>query len=411
MMRLTALIAWLMVTWLPVALVAVAPAMAASPVVSDARLGGDTARTRLVMDLDQPVELRAFVLGDPYRVIVDLPQVTFRVPASVGKEGRGLVSAYRFGAMAGGKARIVIDTNGPVAINKAFALPAQEGQPARMVIELVKTTPEAFRRQADAGNDLRWAPQAGGKADRLPVPAAAKAGEELPLVVLDPGHGGADSGAASDDGVNEKDVVLQFGHALKTALLATGKVRVAMTREGDIFVPLGERVKFARDRHASLFVSLHADAVRGAGDDVRGATVYTLSDTASDRDAAALAERENRADIFAGTEVKIDSGEVTDILLDLMHRETKTFSVHFAKVATDEMRTVVTLNRNPHRFAGFKVLRAPDVPSALMELGYMSNDRDVSQLSNPRWRKTASEALARAIVVYFASTRAGFPGN
>jgi N-acetylmuramoyl-L-alanine amidase len=382
------------------------PAMAAPPVISDARLGGDASRTRLVMDLDQQVELRAFVLSDPYRVIVDLPEVAFRLPGNAGKEGRGLVSAYRFGNMARGKARIVIDTVEPVAIDKAFALPPLDGQPARLVIDLVKTTREEFARQALAGQDHRWTPAVGGKGDKLSGPPVASERTDLPLIVLDPGHGGVDSGAGSDDGTAEKDLVLQFGLALQSALRATGKVRVAMTRDTDVFIALGDRVKFARERQASLFLSLHADALSDAGEDVRGATVYTLSDTASDRDAAALAERENKADIFAGTEVKVDSSEVTDILLDLMHRETKTFSVHFAKVATDEMRPRIHLNKNPHRFAGFKVLRAPDVPSALLELGFMSNERDVRQLTDPQWRKTATEALARAIIAYFATTRA-----
>ncbi len=387
------------------------------PVVSQARLGGDAARTRLVMDLDQDVDVHAFVLMDPYRVIVDLPQVIFRLSSSMGGEGKGLISAYRYGTLTqetlikAGKSRIVIDTTDPVIVDKAYALPPIDGQPARLVIDLVKVTAEQMRAAIVSASKPK--DETSSPAKITPLTASPAQGEGMgqkksqqkPLIVLDPGHGGIDSGAVSSDEIYEKDIVLEFAKALQAALLAQGHVRVAMTRDQDVFVPLNERVSFARDRQASLFVSLHADALRGGGEQVHGATVYTLSETASDRDAAALAERENKADVLAGTQVPANDGEITDILLDLMHRETKAFSVHFAKMATQEMQSTFSLNKNAHRVAGFRVLRAPDVPSALIELGYMSSPDDVRRLQNSHWRSRAAQALAKAITSYVSTTR------
>ncbi|GLS77725.1 N-acetylmuramoyl-L-alanine amidase [Oharaeibacter diazotrophicus] len=380
-------------------------AAAAYPVASDGRVVGDAARTRFVLDLDRAVDVAAFTLGDPYRVVIDLPQVRFSLPAGSGAEGRGLVSGWRYGLLAIGRSRIVIDATGPVKIDKSFVLPSVDGQPARLVVDLVGTTPEAFRDdlqrtavEREVANDVPVA-----KGDRLPGPRPT--GHDRPLVMLDPGHGGVDSGTISPSGALEKDVVLAFAFELEKKLEASGKVDVAMTRRDDTFVPLGDRVRIARDQAADLFVSIHADSVRQ--NDVRGATIYTLSDRASDREAAALADKENASDAVAGLDLDRQTDEVSDILIDLTRRETRNFSVSFANNLVSELSSTTRMIRNPHRFAGFRVLKAPDVPSVLVEIGYLSNEQDEKLLTSEEWRGRVTDAIGAAVTRFFGRKLAG----
>ena len=260
-----------------------------APVATDGRVVGDDSRTRFVLDISGEIELNAFTLGEPHRVVIDLPEVDFRLPDGTGTTGRGLVSDWRYGQFAAGRSRIVLDVTGPVKIDKAFVLPAVENQPARMVLDLLKTTPAAFeeelRKSQLARDNANETPVK--KADQLPPPDRSK--REKPLVVIDAGHGGVDAGTVSASGVREKDIVLAFAKTLQERLEQTGKVAVLLTRTDDTFLPLGERVQFGRDHAADLLVSVHADSEHEGS--VRGATVYTLSDKASDREAAALAAK------------------------------------------------------------------------------------------------------------------------
>jgi N-acetylmuramoyl-L-alanine amidase len=222
-----------------------------------------------------------------------------------------------------------------------------------------------------------------------------------PVVVIDPGHGGIDQGAQTESGENEKEIVLDFAKALRERIERGGKYRVVMTRVDDTFVPLAERVKIARHHKAALFLSIHADALpRGEGD-AQGATVYTLSDTASDAEAAKLAESENRADLIAGIDLTEEPAEVADILIDLARRETKTFSKRFAKSLIREMKGVARLHKNPLKSAGFRVLKAPDVPSVLLELGYVSNKADLKLLVSDSWRSRTVGSVAQAVELFF----------
>jgi N-acetylmuramoyl-L-alanine amidase len=222
----------------------------------------------------------------------------------------------------------------------------------------------------------------------------------MPVVVLDPGHGGIDGGTRSRKGVLEKNVVLDFGRELRRQLKATGRFDVHMTRNTDRFISLGKRVKIARAKQANLFIAIHADSLRQRR--VRGATVYTLSEKASDADAARLAEKENAADFIGGVDLGEDTGEVADILLDLALRETKNHSIFFARRVVKALGPVAPLNRRPMRSAGFKVLRAPDVPSVLLELGYLSNRHDENNLTSAKWREKAAAAVVRAIDAFFS---------
>ena len=228
-------------------------------------------------------------------------------------------------------------------------------------------------------------------------------------VVLDPGHGGRDGGAVGRGGTREKVVTLAFARAMAEHLRAAG-VRVHLTRDGDRSLRLADRVAAAREHRADLFVSLHADSIRHRK--LRGASVYTLSDEASDEVAASLAEGEGRSDVLAGFSGEMgDDQGVADILIDLMRRETETFSTAFAKHAVRSLGQSTRMIRNPHRSANFRVLRAPDVPSVLVELGYLSNRKDERQLADPEWRDRIARALADAIVTHARGTGAELAGG
>jgi len=225
-------------------------------------------------------------------------------------------------------------------------------------------------------------------------------------VVLDPGHGGLDTGTVAASGETEKAIVLEFAQVLRDKLEKSGKYRVAMTRTDDNFVPLAERVRLARAWQASLFISIHADAF-AHHDDARGATVYTLSETASDAEAARLADAENRADVIAGVDLSDEPGDVADILIDLAQRETKTFSTHFARTLVSELKTAARLHKNPLKSAGFRVLKAPDVPSVLVELGYVSSPQDLRLMTSDAWRSKAADAVVHAVTTFFMTKLAG----
>lgn len=373
------------------------------PVATAARLAGDEARTRFVADLTAPVGYTVYVMANPYRVVIDLPEVGFDLPAGAGERTRGLVSQFRYGPLDDGQSRIVLDTTGPVLIDKAFLQKPQDGQPARIVVDLVKSTPETFAATLAAEEQATAAETA--SAAPAPPPAPATPAEDTrKVVVIDPGHGGIDPGAIGIKKTKEKDVVLAFGLKLRKALEQAGGIEVVMTRDDDTFLTLKERVKVARDNEADLFIAIHADTVRGG--DVRGATLYTLSEKASDAEAEALAHKENRADIIAGVDLGTENEEVTDILIDLAQRESKTRSLVFAKKAVTEMSPVTAFTGKPMRSAGFMVLKAPDVPSVLVELGYLSSRQDEAQLTSPAWQDKVARAMARAIEKYFAQQMA-----
>jgi N-acetylmuramoyl-L-alanine amidase len=376
----------------------------AVPAASEARLAGDDKQTRLVIDLTRKIDVRAFTIADPYRVVIDIPQVNFQFPTKTGEHGRGIVKAFRFGLVMKGRSRIVIDVTGPVRVSRAFVVDPAEGQPARLVVDLAPVDRETFLRAAAIDNRLPKAP------DPPPAPLedAAKApGDTRPIIVLDPGHGGIDNGTHAPSGEQEKDLVLRFATLLREKLEKTGKYRVAMTRSDDTFVPLSDRVRFARGRGAQLFISIHCDALARGEGKADGATIYTVSDKASDAEAQRLADAENRADIIAGVNLAAEPDDIADILIDLAQRETKTFSASFARLVATEFKSATRLHKNPIQSAGFRVLKAPDIPSVLIELGYVSNPADLKQLVSDQWRARTSDAVAQAVHTYFTTRLAG----
>jgi N-acetylmuramoyl-L-alanine amidase len=373
------------------------------PLVSEARLMGDETRTRFVADLTRTIDLAAFTLADPYRVVIDVPQLTFRLPAKAGESGRGLVKAFRFGLVMQGGSRIVLDVTGPVRVDKAFVLDPVDGQPARLVVDLVAIDRETFLRNLAIDHQTRRA-----SAPTREREAPGKSTDPRPLIMLDPGHGGLDSGTiAPSTGDNEKSIVLDFALKLRDKLEKTGKYRVAMTRTDDHFVPLADRVRLARTSQAALLISIHADALAHRDTKGHGATVYTLSETASDAEAARLADAENRADLIAGVDLSSEPDDVTDILIDLAQRETKSFSMHFARGLVSEIKTAARLNERPLKSAGFRVLTAPDVPSVLIELGFVTNPQDLKLLTSDAWRARVADSMVLAIQTFFTTRIAG----
>ncbi len=380
---------------LPVA----AGAQSQKPVITGARVAGDDTRTRFVLDMDRQVTPAISALASPYRLIIDLPEVAFSISTDSGKTGRGLIADWRFGLFAVGKSRVVMDLTGPVKVDKTFFLPAVDDQPARLVVDLVRASAEEFDEfvETSRARQAKSSETSAPKSDKL---TAGKDGDK-PLIVLDPGHGGIDSGATGVDGALEKAIVLDFAKLLKEKLDESGLYNVQLTRDDDTFIPLLRRVEIGHELEADLFISIHADSVRRGQKFARGATVYTISDKASDQLAEDLAASENMSDVIAGVELAEEPTDVTDILLDLARRETRSFSVYFARTLVSELESAVRLINNPHRSAGFRVLRAHDVPSVLVELGYLSNEHDEKLLISDEWRARMANAMTEAVHGFF----------
>jgi N-acetylmuramoyl-L-alanine amidase len=375
------------------------PAASDAPVASEVRLAGDDSQTRLVLDLSHKIDVRAFTLANPYRVVMDMPQVTFRLPPKTGEAGRGLIKAFRFGLVMQGGSRIVIDLARPARVDKAFVIEAANDQPARLVVDLAAVV----RTIAVEGRPPERKP---------PPPAATKAGGDTrPVVVIDPGHGGIDNGTRAASGEMEKTIVLEFSLMLRDKIEKTGKYRVFMTRSEDAFVALGDRVQFARGHQASLFISIHADALRRREGDAQGATVYTLSERASDARAARLAAAENQADVIAGLDLAAQEKDVAGILIDLARRETKTFSLQFAQGMVNQLKSTARLHQHPLKSAAFVVLKAPDVPSVLVELGYVTNKADLKSLISAEWRDRTADSIVQAVDTFFTTRLAGARQN
>jgi N-acetylmuramoyl-L-alanine amidase len=422
------------------------------PVASDARLAGDTKQTRFVLDLDRTIQFRAFALSDPYRVVVDMPQVNFHLPAGAGTAGRGLVRGFRYGLVMPGGSRIVIDLAGPAKVTNAYVLDSANGQPPRLVIDVEEVDRATFAQtqgvqpqvmsqgtpppasppgQAQGTQQAATPPASQAMAGRpelkpglsdshaavavpqaapAPPPQPATPPDPRPVVVIDPGHGGDDNGTQSGTEV-EKNVTLAFGLALRDRLEKSGKYHVVMTRTDDTFIALGDRVQVARIQAAALFVSIHADSLPKGEGDAQGATIYTLSDHATDAQAASLAESENRADAIGGVSLTDEPADVADILIDLVQRETRTFSNRFAHLLMGEMKTTAKMHKHPLKSAGFRVLKAPDVPSVLVELGYVSNKSDMENLVSDGWRTRIVGSMARAIDIFLAKKLATTAGT
>lgn len=373
--------------------------------VTALRLGTHPDKTRVVIELSEMSKFRTFMLADPVRLVIDLPAYNWKAGTPPAAKG---VNQIRQGALQPGLSRIVLDLSGPTSISSAFSILRNNGQPDRIVIDLQQTTLTRFLQSKSKtfGTLQTDNPSAQTIATKPPrdeappsstlyIPQAKK-----PLIVIDAGHGGNDPGALGPRGLREKNITLAMAKDLKKHLEATGRYRVILTRSTDVFIRLSERVAFARRNNADLFISLHADSINRSS--VHGASIYTLSERASDAETEKLAARENQADAIAGINLDTQDKDVANILVDLAMRDTMNQSKFFANkiVSLFRSNSIKTLD-TAHRFAGFAVLKAPDIPSVLIEMGYMSNDKEASMLSTPAYRNQIANALVAGIDGYF----------
>ena len=374
------------------------------PIVMSARIGEHQDRTRLVIELSDPLNLRAFALANPDRVVIDMPEVSWRLGAPPRPSGFGPVKSYRYGQFRAGNSRMVIDLNSPMSVADPLVLPPSGGFGYRVVIDLFPTTRPKFDAQAGWPADLK---KRESDAEKLAALIAAEqpvknGGKKV--IVLDPGHGGLDSGTIGVNGLMEKDLALAEAQKLERELKRRG-YSVYMTRDSDTFIPLRQRVAMARADHADLFIALHADSNPDTG--TTGTSIYTLNDGRSDREAQALARRENQSDVIAGVDLSGDNNPVAPILINLAQRDTRNKSSEFATKALRELgRVTDLLARSPHRSASLAVLVAPDVPAVLIELGYLSNSGDAAQMNTDSWRSRVAEAVANAVDAQFAPSSA-----
>lgn len=373
--------------------------------VTELRLGQHKEHTRVVLRLSGKVEFQTFSLADPYRIVVDFPELGWRIDPKLFATSMGLVKGYRYGLYKPGKSRMVIDLAEPARVANKFLLPPDRvGGEYRLVLDFVRSdrasylTTAGWTKEADSNAAMNPAELEPTISD---IPSTAR--NKIPVVVIDAGHGGIDPGATGVSGTREKDLVLAVSKALAETLRETGKYKVILTRDEDIFLSLRARVAVARRNRADLFISIHADAAPGST--ATGASVYTLSEQASDREAAALASSENQSDIIAGVDLTKEPDIVTSILIDLAQRETKNNSAKFAQLLIPELQRAGRLTQKTHRFAGFRVLKAPDVPSVLIEVGYLTNLSDESEMRASRWRRGMAKAIARTVDVFFKHGR------
>lgn len=403
-------------------------AASAMPEITAARIGETPERTRFVMELSDSVPYRVFTLPDPFRVVIDLPEVAWTVPEGRQPTARGLVTGLRFGLFTAGTSRIVLDVSQPTHLQKVFVIPPRDGKPLRLVVDLEQVSRATYfaaaGQAATGGSGQAAAPAAASGSSgptvatsrqplsapgtaalpRLkPKPGDGKPVDTRPIIVIDPGHGGVDPGAIGVSGAYEKNIALDYGRALKRALAATGRYRVVATRDRDVFLKLRERIALAQRANGDLFISLHANIHRSGK--IRGASVYTLSETASDKEAAAIAAAENAADVLAGVDLTDQTGDVRGILIDLAQRETMNLSKKFANDLVVEVGKDVKLLRNTHRFAGFAVLKSPTIPSVLFEIGYMSNRQEERLLRSKAHRDKVVASIIRAIDGFFSKQR------
>ncbi|GAB4349465.1 MAG: N-acetylmuramoyl-L-alanine amidase [Oricola sp.] len=374
----------------------VAAYAAPPPVALDMRIAGDDSVTRIVIEFDRPVEVTHQLLDRPWRLVLDFNKIGYGFSADAAGNS-GLVSGLRYGDMSANHSRIIFQTRRPFKVRTIGTRQDAQNGSYNLVIDLEVTNQEDFAAALDRSITTSAVVNTAQKGDRLGVPHRK---DRHFTIVIDPGHGGIDNGAVGLSGTHEKDVTLAFAKTLRDVLSRYDGARVYMTRSDDVFVSLSDRTGFARQHQADLFISVHADFLRQHG--VRGATVYTISEKASDEVAARVAANENLADSVAGVELPEGESDVSDILVDLARRETLGFSVQFARLAISDMKGFARLIKNPHRYAGFRVLKAPDVPSVLIELGYLSNAEDEKLLNDEEWREGLAERLADAIEKFAA---------
>ena len=374
------------------------------PNVIDVRVTVGEDRARLVIDLASKTEFSFVSLDEPNRLAIDVRAGTFSVPEPSGAPAEtSLISSYLVEQAASDRVRTTLTLAAPVQVQQAYVLDPFEDQPARLVVDIIPADPATFAANVERDRAVS-ATIAETTTESTPAGGSELPLNTRPLVVIDPGHGGIDSGAEAANGVREKDIVLAFSLRLQELLIQSGRFDVALTREDDTYLRLEERVALARGNKADIFLSIHADSFQQP--EIRGASVYTRDENATDVLDKVLADSENKSDVIAGFAMPQMAPEVVDILLDLMRREMRKQSFVAAQSIVHQLEPSVALRRFPVRQADFFVLQAPDVPSVLIELGFLSNLDDISNLTQTDWQNRTAEAIARGISTYFDSVEA-----
>ena len=399
--------------------------------ITGIRSGGNSELARLVIETSTEIPLSMLLLSEPHRLVIDMPETRWRVEGRsvTGGLETSLLKGYRFGNPAAGVSRLVIDLDGPAIPVEAFRLPPN-GRGHRLVIDISQRGETAFQlaarafnqqgnlplkldqpspEQSDPGQTILLPEQRPDRANTgksasgllLPLPRPRRNDREPSrdkwVVFIDAGHGGKDPGAIGVSGVNEKHITLKAALELAENLNATGRVNALLSRKGDQYHRLRKRIQLARDAKSDVFISLHADAAPNKK--AMGVSVFTLSDTASDKEAAFLARQENKADLIGGPDLDTTDPVVTSTLLGMFQRESMNQSSVLAATIIREFDGISTSQRG-HRFAGFAVLKSPDMPSVLVEMGFLTNREDEKRLKSAAYRQDLMKRLARAIVMY-----------
>lgn len=363
--------------------------------ISAVRIGLHTDKTRFVLELKEKPDTRIFFLSNPNRLVIDMPEVDWTAKRKKNRK-TGLIDNYRYGLFRQGTSRLVLDLNAPVKVLRKVTLPPSEGKPYRFFIDIQRTDQGSFQKAV-----IKSRKQQIRKSPAIIVEQPKPSDQRKLKIVIDAGHGGIDPGAIGQSGIYEKQLTLQVAKRLYAKLKNNPKYHPVLTRSKDIFLSLRERVQFARNFKADLFISIHADSIGRS--DIRGSTVYTLSENASDKEAAELANVNNKSDVIAGVDLDEQDDTVQGILIDLAQRETMNFSVKFAKLLIPEIaRSGMKVGGRSHRYAGFRVLKAPDVPSVLVELGYLSNRKDEQILKSKSGQVKLASSIAKAVDKYFS---------
>ncbi len=425
------------VAWICVMLMPINNSLAQNS-VTGMRIGAvqieEASGLRLVLETSSPLQAQLSLLTDPYRLVIDMPGARWQVEglALSGELGTGLARVYRFGSPKPNTGRLVIELDQPAAPIRAFNLPPTSGG-ERFVVDIVNVGDTAFMVAAAALKksqgvtflalpaDLKTAnspTKAVGQQMKLPKSkrsmqirqsaAASKSAIDRSLmlkrtnrrwvVFIDAGHGGKDPGAIGKSGTREKAVTLAAARDLARQLAATGKIRPILARHDDRYLRLRERITLARRQQSDVFISLHADSARSGK--ARGISVFTLSDTASDKEAAALARKENKADLIGGPNLGVEDPDAAGELLRMFQRESMNQSAYLAAAILAKIRDMPGGDRRGHRFAGFAVLKAPDMPSVLIEMGFLSNRDDEKNLRNSQYLRKLNSRLTKAIIDY-----------
>ncbi len=343
------------------------------------RISDNENSSRFALDLAQKPDYKISIRHNPERVVIELKNTAWGDIKTQGSAKR--ITGVRHNLMPDNNLQIVLDIKTAFTIKKYFTLPPKENI-HRLVIDI-----ESGISQANTQKDAF-----------IPIPKLKKI--KKPLIAIDAGHGGRDPGTTGYHGSKEKILTLAYAYTIKEVLENTGRYEVILTRKDDTYIDLKKRVEIARDAKANMFLSIHADSHNNRM--MSGFSVYTLSEKASDKQAEALAQKENAAGLLDNVDVTGDTSDVTALLIDLVQRETKNLSADFAENILQEVRPETEiLHLNPHRFAGFRVLTAPDIPSALLELGYLSNKKEEKLLLSTNHKKRLAEAIVRAINNHF----------